>query len=81
MVFASLPLAVIGNVVRLSTIVAAGEIGGKKAGDFAHDNGIISMLPYIPAIFGVMLIGQYLEKREKAARKTATPATSGGQPV
>ena len=79
MVFASLPLAVIGNVVRLSTVVAAGEISGQKAGNFVHDNGIISMLPYIPAIFGVMLIGQYLEKREKAESKVET--SSGGQPV
>lgn len=81
MVFASLPLAVIGNTVRLSTIVAAGEIGEQKAGNFVHDNGIISMLPYIPAIIGVMLIGQYLEKREKAANQTSTPATSGGTTV
>ncbi len=80
MVCASLPLAVIGNVVRLSTIVAAGEISGQKAGNFVHDNGIISMLPYIPAIFGVMLIGQYLEKREKPQPTTA-PTHSGGQPV
>ncbi len=81
MVFAALPLAVIGNVVRLSTIVAAGEIGKQKAGDFVHENGIISMLPYIPAIFGVMMIGQYLEKREKSASKATAPTASGGQPV
>lgn len=80
MVCASLPLAVIGNVVRLSTIVAAGEMSGQAAGNFVHDNGIISMLPYIPAIFGVMLIGQYLEKREKPQPTTA-PSPSGGQPV
>lgn len=77
MVCASLPLAVIGNTVRLSTIVAAGEIGKQEAGNFVHDNGIISMLPYIPAIFGVMLIGQYLEKREKAANNAALPAAGG----
>lgn len=81
MVFASLPLAVIGNTVRLSTIVAAGEWRGQGAGNFVHDNGIISMLPYIPAIFGVMLIGQYLEKREKASSKTTTPLATGGQTV
>lgn len=78
MVCASLPLAVIGNTVRLGTIVAAGEWSGQSAGNFVHDNGIISMLPYIPAIFGVMLIGQYLEKREK--RQFATPTPSAGDP-
>jgi exosortase/archaeosortase family protein len=62
MVLASLPLAVIGNVVRLSGIVAAGEWGGQSAGNFVHDNGFFSILPYIPAIIGVMFIGRYLEK-------------------
>ena len=75
MVCASLPLAVIGNVVRLSTIVAAGEIVGQQAGNFVHDNAIISMLPYIPAISGVMWIGQYLEKREKLAVTPANQTT------
>ena len=78
MVFASLPLAVIGNTVRLSTVVAAGEWKGQVAGNFVHDNGIISMLPYIPAIFGVMVIGSYLEKGEQPAAKSPTP-NSGGQ--
>lgn len=78
MVGASLPLAVIGNTVRLSTIVAAGEWSGQSAGNFVHDNGIISMLPYIPAIFGVMVIGSYLEKGEQPAAKSPTP-NSGGQ--
>jgi hypothetical protein len=71
---------VIGNTVRLSTVVAAGEWKGQVAGNFVHDNGIISMLPYIPAIFGVMVIGQYLEKREKAVNSAAS-STTGGQTV
>lgn len=66
MVAASLPLAVIGNVVRLSFIVAAGEIGGQKMGNDVHDSGFFSLLPYIPAIFGVMYIGRLLEKTEPA---------------
>jgi exosortase len=77
MVAASLPLAVVGNVVRLSTIVAAGGWGGQSAGNYVHDNGIISILPYVPAIIGVMLIGRYLEKLgppETAASSTANPS-------
>ncbi|MGC3959184.1 MAG: exosortase/archaeosortase family protein [Verrucomicrobiota bacterium] len=62
MIAASLPLAVLGNAVRLSIIVAAGVIGGQGAGQYVHDNGLINMLPYIPAIIGVMYIGRYLEK-------------------
>jgi exosortase len=71
MVAASLPLAVIGNVVRLSTIVIAGEVGGQEAGNYVHDDGLISLLPYIPAILGVMLIGRWLEKTETPQRGPA----------
>ncbi len=62
MVLASLPLAVIGNVVRLSFIVGAGEWGGQSAGNYVHDNTFFNLLPYIPAIIGVMYIGRFLER-------------------
>lgn len=62
MIAASLPLAVVGNVVRLGTIVAAGEWRGQDAGNFVHEDPIISMLPYIPAFIGMMYIGRWLEK-------------------
>lgn len=62
MIAACLPLAVLGNALRLSVIVAAGVLGGQNAGNYVHDNGLINMLPYIPAILGVMYIGRYLEK-------------------
>jgi len=62
MIAASLPLAVIGNVVRLGTIVAAGEWRGQSAGEYVHDNSMYSLLPYIPAFLGMMYIGRLLEK-------------------
>lgn len=80
MVAASLPLAVVGNVVRLAFIVAAGEIGGQSAGNYVHDSGLFSILPYIPAILGVMYIGRYLEKLGEPAPAVSptasTPKTS-----
>jgi exosortase len=76
MIAASLPLAVIGNVVRLSFIVAAGEFGGQQAGNTVHDNTFISILPYIPAIIGVMYIGHLLEKTEPP---TPAPASTTPQ--
>lgn len=75
MVAASLPLAVIGNVVRLSFIVAAGEIGGQQGqdwGNYVHDSGFFSMLPYVPAIIGVMYIGKYLENTEPPSTTTSS---------
>jgi exosortase len=73
MIAASLPLAVVGNVVRLFTIVAAGEWRGQSAGNYVHENPLISMLPYIPAFLGVMYLGRWLEK---AGPERTAPATS-----
>jgi exosortase len=76
MVAASLPLAVVGNVVRLATIVAAGEWWGQKAGNKVHDDALISMLPYIPAIIGVMYIGRFLEKVDAPKPPADAPGTT-----
>jgi exosortase len=62
MIAASLPLAVVGNVVRLGSIVAAGELSGQGAGNYVHESSLISMLPYVPAFLGMMYIGRWLEK-------------------
>jgi len=76
MVAASLPLAVIGNVVRLSSIVAAGEFSGQQAGNFVHENALISISPYVPAILGVIWIGGWLEKMDqKQTVKSEPPKT------
>ena len=77
MIVASLPLAVVGNVVRLGTIVAAGEWKGQSAGNYVHESVFFSMLPYIPAFIGMMYIGQWLEKggmRQKAVTTEAKVA-------
>ncbi len=64
------PLAVMGNLLRMLAIVIAAEIGGKKAGDYVHEGGpygIISLLPYVPAFAGLLLLGHWLRPREAAA--------------
>lgn len=76
MVAAALPLAVIGNTVRLASIVAAGELSGQRAGNFVHEDPLISMSPYIPAIIGVIWIGRWLERREEKAMLAAPPVKS-----
>jgi exosortase/archaeosortase family protein len=74
MIAASLPLAVLGNVVRLGTIVAAGELKGQNAGNYVHESAFFSMLPYIPAFIGMMYIGQWLEKVGTAPTTSRTEA-------
>jgi exosortase len=61
------PLAVLGNLIRMLCIVIAAEAGGQTAGNYVHDGGpmgIFSLLPYVPAIFGVVLVGRYLKPDE-----------------
>lgn len=57
------PFAVLGNWLRLFMVIVAAEIGGQKLGNTVHDNTITSLLPYVPAFFGLLLVGHWLEKR------------------
>jgi exosortase len=62
------PFAVLGNVLRLLVIIFAAEMGGQKLGDYVHEGGplgVISLLPYVPGIIGLLWIGSRLEKGEK----------------
>lgn len=58
----AVPLAVIGNTFRMMVIVLAAEFGGQSAGNRAHESSFWSLLPYVPAIVGLLLLGRWLEK-------------------
>ncbi len=78
MVASAVPLAVLGNLLRMMTIVIASEIGGRGWGKAVHDGGplgIFSLLPYVPAFIGLFIIEHYL--REPASAKTALKPDSG----
>jgi exosortase len=67
-----IPLAVAGNVLRLLSIIIAAEIGGQSAGNYVHEGGpagLLSLLPYVPAIFGLIYISRWLEEKDAAANK------------
>jgi exosortase len=74
----AIPLAVIGNTFRLMVIVLAAEFGGgQEAGAKAHDSAFWSLLPYVPAIFGLMFLGRWLEKiQDRQEEKTAPTAAA-----
>ncbi len=57
------PLAVIGNVVRLTTIIVAAETFGQSAGNYVHENFWFGLLPYIPPMVGLMALGHWLGRR------------------
>ena len=76
LIVSALPLAVIGNTFRMMVIVLAAEFWGHDAGLRAHNNWFWSLLPYVPAIFGLMFLGQWLEKREARSAASAVATQS-----
>jgi exosortase len=63
----AIPFSILGNLLRLLLIIITAEIGGQDAGNYIHHSSIFSLVPYIPAIVGLLLVGRWLEKQE--ARK------------
>ncbi len=76
LIAAAIPLAVIGNTFRMMVIVLAAEFWGSDAGLKAHDSTFWSMLPYVPAILGLMWLGRWLEKGETPAAASAKVAAA-----
>jgi exosortase len=73
LIASAVPLAVFGNVVRMLTIIVAAEMGGQKAGSYVHEGGpfgILSLLPYVAAFAGLLLLGYLLRE---ASLKPAPP--------
>lgn len=66
LIASAVPLAVVANVFRLSAIIIAAELMGQEAGNFVHENFFLSLLPYVPAMLGLMILGRFLERRGSA---------------
>lgn len=62
MMGSAVPLAILGNVVRLVSIIVAAEAFGRSAGDFVHDK--LSLLPYIPAFIGILVLNHVMREPE-----------------
>jgi exosortase len=74
----AIPFAILGNFLRLLMVIFAAEIGGKKWGDYVHDNFFTSLMPYVPAFIGLFLVGHWLEKQARK-KTTAEPQASDSQ--
>ena len=72
MVALGFPLAIVANVFRLTTIILAAEAFGQEAGNYVHESSFLSLLPYIPAIIGVVIAAKLL--REKTVEPALNPA-------
>jgi exosortase len=72
----ALPFAVLGNSIRLLFIIVAADLGGQSWGNWVHDNTVLSLVPYLPAIIGLFGLGSWLEgkKKTKPSQKAAQVA-------
>ncbi|HEY1663385.1 MAG TPA: exosortase/archaeosortase family protein [Verrucomicrobiae bacterium] len=59
------PFSILGNLLRMLMIILTASMGGRDAGNFVHENFFTSLVPYVPAIAGFLLIGRWMEKREQ----------------
>jgi exosortase len=72
LIASAVPLAVIGNAVRLLTIILAADIWGQEGGSYVHEGGplgIISLLPYVPAFLGLLAAGKLLSGKKNSVPK------------
>jgi exosortase len=79
LIASAIPLAVLGNVLRLLAIIVAAEIWGQKGGAYVDAGGplgIISLVPYAASFGGLLLLGYLL--REKPLQRAAPPEARAG---
>ena len=74
------PLALAANVLRLTSIIVASEVFDPAAGRFIHESSWISLLPYVPAIIGMLALGHWLRENKRrspsAEPSSALPAAA-----
>lgn len=66
MILSAFPLAIAGNVLRLLALIVISEAFGQKKGEYFHDSTFFSLLPYIPAIVGILVIGRFLREKSNS---------------
>jgi hypothetical protein len=50
-------------------IIVAAVMGGQAWGDYVHESTLISLVPYLPALFGFLFIGRWLEEKIDPTKK------------
>jgi len=78
MVVAAFPLAILGNVVRLSFTIMVAEVGGQDAGKWVETKA--GFVTFAVAIGCVYLLSRWLEKSESETRPATPPQPAGNQP-
>jgi exosortase len=72
LIASAVPLAILGNALRLLTIIITAEVGGQSAGNYVHEGGpagLISLIPYVPAFLGLIVLRNVLEEPKDSKPK------------
>ena len=64
LILLAFPLAILGNSMRLLSIVVVAEIFGQKAGNYIHEKEIFSLIPYVPVMLGLVLATRWFREEE-----------------
>ena len=82
LILAAFPLAIVGNITRLIGLIIVSSAFGKETGAMVHDNTWFSLIPYIPPIAGIVLIGRWLREQppEGDVQKPMVNSTAELQP-
>jgi exosortase len=70
LIASAFPLAILGNLVRMLSIIVAAEVGGQASGNWIHEGGplgIFSLLPYLLAFGGLFLLERHLREQPQFA--------------
>lgn len=82
LILAAFPLAVLCNVFRLSSIIVAAEAFGQTAGNTIHDSQLFSLLPYLPALAGLALLGWWIgDRTAETDAKAGDPGVNDQSPM
>jgi exosortase len=68
----AVPFAVLGNLLRVLMIILAAETGGQEAGNRMHESWPFSLVPYVPALAGLLALGYLLEGHWRRRGKGAS---------
>lgn len=73
-VLSAFPFAVLGNTVRITTVILVGKVAGQEAGARVEQN--LGFVTFAVSIAGMLLLGYLLRERPaKAAANSEAPAT------
>ncbi|MEW6302487.1 MAG: exosortase/archaeosortase family protein [Verrucomicrobiota bacterium] len=78
MVAVSVPLAVAGNVVRITTVILAGEIGGQNAGLLIENK--FGFVTFAFAVVCMLSIGWLIREKDAPGGESAEAPASGAFP-